>query len=265
MTVGVITAAASGMGRACVDAMAGSVDHLMGVDVTPVDIPGVTGVSCDVRDDAAVGALADRVRELGEFRFLVSAAGLSPTMADPRAIVDVNLVGTARLLDAFEPLVAAESVAIPFSSSAGYLAEMLTPEQTALLSDVRSADFLDRASTLITDSGIADLFSKVGVQREARQAAVRWVKRGAWCRSRQGRSTPPWAASSSSTSHSCKRHKQHTRCSDSARPTRSQPLSRSSPRRVRHSSAVSTYSSTARNALKASLCPSAVLEAAKTR
>jgi NAD(P)-dependent dehydrogenase (short-subunit alcohol dehydrogenase family) len=83
MTVGVITGAASGMGRACVDALAGSVDHLLGVDVAPVDIHSVMGVSCDVRDDAAVGALTDRVRELGEFRFLVNAAAFRPPWPTP--------------------------------------------------------------------------------------------------------------------------------------------------------------------------------------
>lgn len=178
MTVGVITGAASGMGRACVDAMVGTVDVLLAVDRAPIDIPAAVPVACDVRDEEAIGVLVDRVRESGDFRFLVNAAGMSPTMADARTIIDVNLLGTVRLLDALDPLVVPGSVAIPFSSSAGYLPEMLTLEQTELLRNVRVEDFLDRAQSLISDSGLAYVFSKVGVQREARATALRWAPRG---------------------------------------------------------------------------------------
>jgi NAD(P)-dependent dehydrogenase (short-subunit alcohol dehydrogenase family) len=178
MTVGVVTGAASGMGRACVDRLLDTVDVLLAVDVASVDIAGTEPVTCDVRDDVAVRALVDRVREQGPFRFLVHAAGLSPTMADPRTIVDVNLVGTARLLDAFEPLVTAGSVAVPFASSAGYLDVMLDAAQLELLHRTREPDALDKVAEAITDSGIAYLYSKVGVQLEARMAAARWAPLG---------------------------------------------------------------------------------------
>jgi NAD(P)-dependent dehydrogenase (short-subunit alcohol dehydrogenase family) len=178
MTVGVVTGAASGMGRACVDRLLGSVDVLLAVDVASVDIAGTESFTCDVRDDVAVRALVDRVSDHGRFRFLVHAAGLSPTMADPRTIVDVNLVGTARMLDAFEPLVTTGSVAIPFASSAGYLDVMLDAAQLELLHRTREPDVLDAVEELITDSGIAYLYSKVGVQLEARMAATRWAPLG---------------------------------------------------------------------------------------
>jgi NAD(P)-dependent dehydrogenase (short-subunit alcohol dehydrogenase family) len=175
MSVGVVTGAASGMGRACVERLRGTVDNLLAVDLQSVDVPGAESITCDVRDDDAVGALVDRVRDLGPFRFVVNAAGMSPTMADPRTIVDINLVGTARILDAFEPLVVAGSVAVLFASSAGYLQEMLSDEQVELLGQTRSPGVLDRVTELITDSGIAYIHSKVGVQLEARKAAVRWA------------------------------------------------------------------------------------------
>jgi NAD(P)-dependent dehydrogenase (short-subunit alcohol dehydrogenase family) len=178
MNVGIVTGAASGMGRACVDRLLGTVDRLLAVDLQPADIPGAEGVACDVRDGDALQSLVDHVRETGSFRFLVHAAGLSPTMADARTIVDVNLVGTARVLDAFEPLVTDGSVAVPFASSAGYLDVMLTAEQLELLGRTREAGILDRIDELVTDSGIAYLFSKVGVQLEARRAAVRWAPLG---------------------------------------------------------------------------------------
>jgi NAD(P)-dependent dehydrogenase (short-subunit alcohol dehydrogenase family) len=182
MTVGVVTGAASGMGRACVERLRGTVDHLLAVDLREPAIDGTTGVACDVSDADAVAALATRVADLGAFRALVHAAGLSPTMAEPRKIVDVNLVGTVRMLDAFEPLVTTGSAAVCFASSAGYLPlELLGPELTELVDVPRSDDFLERAAALLDDSGMAYAWSKKGVQLEAAAAAVRWGPRGGRC------------------------------------------------------------------------------------
>src|SRR5262245_42015244 len=103
MSVVVVTGAARGMGRACVDRLRGQADHLVAVDLDAPDIDGTVGLACDVSDPAAVDRLADEVRRLGPFRSLVHAAGISPTMADPRRIFAVDLVGTQLLLDAFEP------------------------------------------------------------------------------------------------------------------------------------------------------------------
>ena len=167
------------MGRACVDRLRGTVDQLVAVDLREPDIDGTVGVACDVSDTAAVQALAARVGELGPFRLLAHAAGLSPTMADPRRIVDVNLLGTVRLLDAFEPLVVAGSAALCFSSTAGYIPlELLGDELTELIRETRADDFLDRAAALLTDPGLAYAWSKKGVQLEAAKAAVRWGPKG---------------------------------------------------------------------------------------
>jgi NAD(P)-dependent dehydrogenase (short-subunit alcohol dehydrogenase family) len=100
-------------------------------------------------------------------------------MADPRRIVEVNLVGTTRLLDAFEPLVSPGSAAVCFASSAGYLPlELLGPELTRLIQDPRAVDFLDRAAALLPDTGMAYAWSKKGVQLEAAKSAVLWGRRG---------------------------------------------------------------------------------------
>ena len=94
MTVGVITGAGSGMGRACVALLRDAVDRLVAVDLVDPEIPGTVGVPCDVADPCAVRTLVGRVREMGPFRLLAHAAGLSPSMADARRIVEVNLLGT---------------------------------------------------------------------------------------------------------------------------------------------------------------------------
>jgi NAD(P)-dependent dehydrogenase (short-subunit alcohol dehydrogenase family) len=179
MTVGVVTGAASGMGRACIDALGGVVDVLVAVDLRAPEIDGTVGVACDVSDPVAIEALVARVRERGAFRALVHSAGISPTMADARRVLEVDLLGTQLLLDAFEPLVEPGSAAVCFSSSAAYqVATFAQPDWDAVVDDPLVPDFLDRASTAFADSGFAYAMAKRGVIRAAARAAVRWGRRG---------------------------------------------------------------------------------------
>lgn len=178
MTTAVVTGAASGMGRACVESLRGLADVLVAVDLSAPDIDGTVGVACDVSDPAAVGALAAQVHDLGPFRALAHAAGISPTMADARRVFEVDLVGTQLILDAFEELVVPGSAGVCFSSSAAYqLAPLVDADQEALLGDPLASDFLDRAASAVTDSGFAYALAKVGVIRAVGRASVRWGAR----------------------------------------------------------------------------------------
>lgn len=179
MTVAVITGAASGMGRECVESLRGLADVLVAVDLEPPSVEGGIGVACDIADPAAVHALVARVRELGPFRALAHAAGISPTMADARRVFEVDLVGTQLLLDAFEAVVVPGSAAVCFSSSAAYqIAPFVDADQDALLDDPLAPEFLDRAASAAVDSGFAYALAKRGVIRAAGRAAVRWGRRG---------------------------------------------------------------------------------------
>src|ERR1700691_4924663 len=104
MTVTVVTGAASGMGRQCVETLRGTADQLVAVDLEAPQIEGTMGIACDISDPEAVAALAAQVQSLGSFHALAHAAGVSPTMTHPRRILEIDLLGTALLLDAFEPL-----------------------------------------------------------------------------------------------------------------------------------------------------------------
>jgi NAD(P)-dependent dehydrogenase (short-subunit alcohol dehydrogenase family) len=178
-TVAVVTGAGSGMGRCCVDRLRGMADHLVTVDVRPLDLEGTVGVVCDVSDPADVARLAERVSELGSFRALAHAAGISPTMADARRILDVDLVGTERLLRAFEALVQPGSAAVCFSSLAAYqIAPFAEPAHDVLLDDPLAPDFLDRMVGVTDDSGYAYSLAKRGVVRACARASVRWGARG---------------------------------------------------------------------------------------
>jgi NAD(P)-dependent dehydrogenase (short-subunit alcohol dehydrogenase family) len=175
MTTAVVTGAARGMGRDCVEILRDMADEIVAVDLHAPDIAGTTGVSCDVSRVDDVARLAAEVAKLGPLRALVHAAGISPTMADPRQIFDVDLVGTSRILDVFEPLVTPGTAAVCFSSSAAYqVAPFVDPAIDILLDDPTAPDFLDRVTEVVTDSGYAYSLAKRGVIRAVGRAAVRW-------------------------------------------------------------------------------------------
>ena len=179
MTVAVVTGAASGMGRACVDALQGLADVIVAVDLKAPDIDAAVGVACDVSDRDAVAALVARVRELGPFRALAHAAGISPVMADPRRVFEVDLLGTQLLLDAFEELVVSGSAAVCFSSIAAYqIAPYANEEIDALIDAPLAPGFLDQAAAAYADSGLAYSLAKRGVIRACARASVRWGRRG---------------------------------------------------------------------------------------
>jgi NAD(P)-dependent dehydrogenase (short-subunit alcohol dehydrogenase family) len=180
MGVIVVTGAARGMGRACVERLRARADHLVAADLEAPDIDGAIGVACDVADPDAIAGLVDRVRGLGPFRSLVHAAGISPTMAGPRRILEVDLVGTQLLLDAFEPMVDVGSSAVCFASSAAYQMALAGPNPGVekLVEDPLADGFLDRATALLDDSGIAYAWAKRGVIRAVARAAVSWGRRG---------------------------------------------------------------------------------------
>lgn len=176
----VVTGAAQGMGRACLERLRPVAGHLVAVDLDAPAIEGAHGVACDVSDPGAVARLAAEVARLGPFRALVHAAGISPTMGDPRRILAVDLVGTRLLLDAFEPLVTEGSSAVCFASSAAHQVALAgaDPDLDALVEDPLADGFLDRAAARITDSGLAYAYAKRGVIRAVARAAVAWGPRG---------------------------------------------------------------------------------------
>ncbi len=179
MTTAVITGAGSGMGRACVETLRDLADVVVTVDLAAPEIAGTVGIACDVSDPSSVKDLASAVADLGPFRALAHAAGISPTMGDARRIFEVDLVGTQLVLDAFEDLVVPGSAAVCFSSLAAYqLAPYVKAEQEDLIRNPMAPDFLDRAAREFSDTGLAYGVAKVGVIRAAGRAAVSWGRRG---------------------------------------------------------------------------------------
>lgn len=127
--VGIVTGGGRGMGLSCAERMVGTVDTLLLVDIDETsakeaaarlssDRTVVESFVADVGDAEALGRLADRAAELGNLRSVAHAAGISPTMADWRRIVSVDLVGTALLAHTLRPLATAGTAMVYFASMA---------------------------------------------------------------------------------------------------------------------------------------------------
>lgn len=191
-TVSIATGAGRGMGRACADRLAATSDVVVVVDRDEAGLGAaaealgssgarVVPVTCDITDADALGALAEQVRGLGDLGGVAHAAGISPTMADWRAVLVVDLVGTALLVDALTPLVRPGTSMVCFASMAAHLVLLAGPPDPAIdaaLDDPGAPDFLDRiraaAGETVEDPGAAYSFAKRGVQRLVRRTAIAW-------------------------------------------------------------------------------------------
>ncbi|MFD6858682.1 SDR family oxidoreductase [Rhodococcus sp. NPDC060090] len=193
--VGIVTGGGRGMGLSCAEQMVGTVDTLLLVDIDDTsakeaaaqlssDRTVVESFVADVGDAEALGRLADRAAELGTLRSVAHAAGISPTMADWRRIVSVDLVGTALLAHALRPLATAGTAMVYFASMAPLIGQMdPSPELGAVLDDPLDEHFLDKLREIVGESieqpGIAYSWAKHGVQRFARTEAIRLGAAGA--------------------------------------------------------------------------------------
>ena len=181
----VVIGAASGMGVAVARTLA-SRGRLIIADQNLESVKRIAGefggnveaIACDITDAAQVAALVARIDRLDS---IVLTAGLSASMASGRRIFEVNLIGTARVLAAIEPLLRPGSVGICFASISAHR----IPEGAALmaaLDNPLSDQFFEGLQALGFDPNepqFAYPVSKRGVLRMVRRLASSWGARGA--------------------------------------------------------------------------------------
>jgi NAD(P)-dependent dehydrogenase (short-subunit alcohol dehydrogenase family) len=190
--VSVVTGGAGAMGSACAHTLAETVDVVLLTDCdgnqleaaaeqmgreTSATVVTLTG---DVSDPMFVDELASRAGELGRLHSLVHTAGLSPSMAGWKDILRVDLVASARLLDAFLACAAPGSVAVCVASLAGHMGTF-EPAMDTLLDMPFDADLESRFHALIgaePDPGTTYRLAKRGVIRLCERAALPWGAKG---------------------------------------------------------------------------------------
>jgi len=136
----------------------------------------------DVTSADSVGELAVVARELGEVTQVVHTAGLSPVQASVEAILAVDLLGVALVLDAFAPVIAPGGAGVVIASMAGHLTVPLTPEQERALATTPAAELLQLpflASDLVTEAGAAYGIAKRANHLRVMAASTAWGQRGA--------------------------------------------------------------------------------------
>jgi NAD(P)-dependent dehydrogenase (short-subunit alcohol dehydrogenase family) len=177
--LGIAAAKRLGAGHALV--LADRADEPLAAAQAALAAEGIDAVTvhCDVSSPADVAHLVEIVGGQGELAVLAHTAGVSPSMADARRILEVNLVGTANLLDAVEPLLVPGTVAVCAASISGHRTRL--PEFDELLLDPRAGDFFDRieAQVSLARPGVGYALSKRGVVLQVEQRAQAWGRRGA--------------------------------------------------------------------------------------
>jgi NAD(P)-dependent dehydrogenase (short-subunit alcohol dehydrogenase family) len=186
--VAVITGGGGGIGLACAHRF-GRTHRVLIADVTMARVDAAIdalraggieaeGIVCDVTAEADVGALAKVATDLGSLAVVAHTAGLSPSMADAHRILDVNLLGTARVLAAFSAHVRPGSVAVCLASISGHRTEL--PAHDELLADPLRPSFFEdvEAAVSLERPGIGYALSKRGVILLAEEVAYAWGERG---------------------------------------------------------------------------------------
>ena len=182
----VVVGAGSGMGAAVARVLAPrgrlvvADRNIEGVEALAGELGGdVTAVACDITDQAQVDALAKNIDELDA---LVCSAGISTSMTTSgRQILEVNLIGTNRVLAAVEPLLRPGVVAVLFASMSGYRVPE-RPDLFEILDRPLSPTFFDDLVAAGVDPDhpqFAYPMSKRGIHRTARRLAAPWGAKGA--------------------------------------------------------------------------------------
>src|SRR3546814_6818902 len=106
-------------------------------------------------------------------------AGISGSMGTSERVFAVNLVGTAHVIDAFEPLMSPGSAAVMIASM-GSISIPVEPELAQQLAHAPTDALLDIALGIRRFAPVeAYCLSKRGNQLRVNAAALRWGKRGA--------------------------------------------------------------------------------------
>jgi NAD(P)-dependent dehydrogenase (short-subunit alcohol dehydrogenase family) len=142
----------------------------------------VSVATVDVSSRTAVHVLVERATRLGDVSGLIHAAGVSPSQASPETILQVDLYGTALVLELFGSVVTRGGSGVVISSQSGHRLPALSPEQDRALAltpteELLRLPFLQRDQ--VKDSLHAYQLSKRGNSLRVMAQAVPWGRRGA--------------------------------------------------------------------------------------
>ena len=136
----------------------------------------------DLSSRASVQALIAKALEYGEIKMLVNGAGVSPSQAPVEAILEVDLYGTAVLLEEVGKVIAKGGTGVTISSQSGWRMPQLTAEEDAALATTPAEELLQLE--LLQPENIKDTLHAYQLAKRCNEKrvmaqSVEWGKRGA--------------------------------------------------------------------------------------
>ena len=138
----------------------------------------VTDTTVDVADKNSVILLAELASSLGTVDRVIHAAGVSPSQAPPQTILNVDLYGTALVLEVFGNIIDEGGSGIVIASQSGHWMPALTTEQDKLLAITPTNELLalDMLGG-ISDPLLAYQMSKRANVLRVKAESVKWGHR----------------------------------------------------------------------------------------
>lgn len=138
----------------------------------------VSSQRVDVSSRESVHVLAQAVAALGPVTQVIRTADLSPAQAPVAAIVQVDLLGVALVLEEFGAIIADSGAGVVIASMAGYTYGQLAPEAEFALATTPAGDLVDLPVAALSDPGSAYGLAKRANQLRVRSASQAWGERG---------------------------------------------------------------------------------------
>ncbi|WP_216590099.1 SDR family oxidoreductase [Streptomyces brasiliscabiei] len=140
----------------------------------------VRGVPTDVSERGSVDRLAAEAAGEGRVAAVVHTAGVSAAQGAARTILEVNLLGTAHVIDAFEGVAGPGTALVCVSSMAGHVASLGGDDERALATAPADTLLGIGGVVAVGDSATsAYIVSKRANQLRVQAAALAWSRRGA--------------------------------------------------------------------------------------
>lgn len=103
----------------------------------------VESVICDISSRESIQEFIKKGQEYGEIAYLINAAGVSPSQAPIEAILNVDLYGTAVLLEEVGKVIKEGGCGITISSQSGHRMKQLTPIEDEQLATTSTEELLN--------------------------------------------------------------------------------------------------------------------------
>ncbi|MDC7954932.1 SDR family oxidoreductase [Fusobacterium simiae] len=139
-----------------------------------------SGMVTDISSKESIKNLVKFAQEKGEVKNLIQAAGVSPSQASIQRILEVDLYGTAVILEEFGNIIKEGGSGVVISSQSGHRLPALTEKEdrelaTASVDELLNLDIVKN----IKDTLHAYQISKRGNSLRVKAEANHWTERGA--------------------------------------------------------------------------------------